>query len=1842
MSLMRVAGLLGAALAFAAPALAQGTAGGAAQVERRIVTVENGDYFGFDIGTLRDVELADCEQACLADQTCGAFTYNTRAKWCFLKSEAGELQSFAGAVAGRVVEEQAAAELPKPELGFLEDWIAQEARRAAAEIEATPMVPGTVAALRGDASDRMAAGNPQAAAAAYAQAIAKAPRDAGLWLDYAVAARTVQSNDYGTQIAFQNGALGAAVKTIETAGDMATRARGYAVLARALESRSNFRPALEAYKESLAANEDADVRQAYLELDQQHGFRIVDYTINSDAADPRVCVQFSEELRKGRTNFQPYVTLDGQPAQGLDASGQELCVTGVEHGERYRLTIRAGLPAEIGETLKQASDLDVYIRDRSPAVRFSASDFVLPRVGSKGIPVTSVNTEEVRLSLYRVPARSLSQVFGQGSFLNPLAGYSAETVADQTGEKLWDGRLDVRRELNREVVTAIPLDEALPEREPGVYVLTATAVGAAEDEWSDRATQWFVVTDTGLATLTGTEGLTVFARSLDTAEPLAGVELTLIARNNEVLGSATTDETGRARFDRGLVAGRGGMAPGHLTARGEAGDFVFLDLTRSGFDLSDRGVDGRAAPGTLDAFLYTDRGVYRPGETVHLGALLRDDQAQAVPDLPLTLVLSRPDGMENRRVTSREGEAGGRVVDLPLVASAMRGAWRVTAHAEPDGPAIAEIGFLVEDFVPDRLEFELSSRATMAAPGETVPLHVEGQFLYGAPAADLPLQGDVIVSPVRGMPSQPGFVFGLAEEEAQPVRETLSDLPRTDEDGTAGFEVALPDLPAATRPLEARFVIRMREGGGRGVERTLTLPVAPRGTLIGVRPQFSGDAVGAGATARFDAIAIGTGGDRTALPGAEWQLLKVERSFQHYRANGQWLVEPVTYTERVAGGTTDITAEGRPAPIEAPVESGRYRLEVRTADPAGPITSLDFTAGWYQASPDDESPDSLDVSLDRATYGQGDEARVTIEAPFDGRAVVSVIADRVIETREVAVSGGRAEISLPVTEAWAPGAYVTAMLFRPMSTADEQAARMPARAIGLSWVSLDMSARTLGVTLDAPDMAHPRGALEIGVTIDGIDAGEEAYLTLAAVDVGILNLTAFEPPAPVDHYYGQRALGTEIRDLYGSLIDGLVGESGRLRVGGGEPGGGLLASPPAQDPVALFSGLVTVGEDGRATVTFDVPQFNGTLRLMAVAWTADSVGEAAADVVVRDPVVVTATAPRVLAPGDASRLYLEIDNRDGPAGPYLLDVSTSEELSARPLGSGGQIELAEGQRTATSVEIAGVSSGVGEISVRLTNPEGLQIEQTLRLPVRPATGRVSERSLVELQPVETFRLDGTLLAGLDPGTASLSLSATGAGSLDVAGLMRDLQTFPYGCSEQIASQMFPALYLGSLAERLGVGYRETAPGMSMSRDEAIRTAIAGLVSNQSSTGGFGLWGPSSGDLWLDSYVSEFLTRAREEGFAVPDLALSQALDNLSNTLAYVNDASDGGAATAYALYVLALNQRAAISDLRYFVDAQLENFETPLAKAQLGAALSLYGESERAGRAFGAAYDDLAAQASAPAPEGISRNDYGSPLRDAAGLLTLAAASPGMSGEIGRASRLLEEERARRDRLSTQEQAWLLRAADALIEGAGAGIRLEIGGETMEGVVARSYAPADLQASPVAVRNLSDRPVTLAMTASGVPASPPDAASEGFSIERTTYAFDGTETDAGTVAQNERFVVVIRVTKNAEWPAHVLVEDRLPGGLEIDNPSLVSGADLASFSWLPETSPVHTEFRDDRFVAAFDTGAERGESFTVAYMVRAVAPGRYARPGAHVEDMYRPYLFGRTQPSTVEVLAPAP
>jgi uncharacterized protein YfaS (alpha-2-macroglobulin family) len=607
--------------------------------------------------------------------------------------------------------------------------------------------------------------------------------------------------------------------------------------------------------------------------------------------------------------------------------------------------------------------------------------------------------------------------------------------------------------------------------------------------------------------------------------------------------------------------------------------------------------------------------------------------------------------------------------------------------------------------------------------------------------------------------------------------------------------------------------------------------------------------------------------------------------------------------------------------------------------------------------------------------------------------------------------------------------------------------------------------------------------------------------------------------------------------------------------------------------------------------------------------------------------VLTATLPRFILHGDRGTMHFDIDNVEGAAGDYQLELR-NEGVNVLGNFTPATLHLAAKQRSSVSIPLLANGAGTAELSARVTGPGGILIERRYALAARPGTQILARRTVKPLGAGESLTLSPDLFADLVPGSGKVALSVGLSSALDAGALLAALDRYPFGCSEQIASRALPLLYVNDLASAAHLALDEAV-------DQRVRDSVERLLARQGSNGSFGLWSPGGEDAWLDSYVTDFLTRARERNFPVPETAFKLALERLRNFVTNAADPSkDGGRELAYALYVLARNGTAPIGDLRYYADARVNDFATPLAKAQLAAALAMLGDRARAERVFAAALVALAPQ---PTPE-LGRTDYGSVLRDAAGLVTLASEGGATPAVLTAAVARVETARGYTSHTSTQENAWMVLAALALIKDAQA-ISLDIGGEKVSGALNRNWRQSELSA-PMKVTNTSTETVQGVVTVSGAPVVAEPAAEKGFKIERKYYTLAGKPADPAKAKQNERFAVVLKITEPRPQFARVIVADYLPAGFEIDNPRLVSSGETGTLSWIQDAQePVHMEFRDDHFGAAFNRKNDDASVFTVAYVVRAVSPGRYVHPQAFAEDMYRPDRYGRTGTGTIEVSA---
>ncbi len=1543
---------------------------------------------------------------------------------------------------------------------------------------------------------------------------------------------------------------------------------------------------------------------------------------------PGACLVFSGSIDEAhRDTLSSLVTVTPAADVAIKLNDSRICLEGLTFGTKYVVNVKPGLTGNGLAPSSLAVEQTIDIPNRTPAIAFRSGGYILPRLGAEGIPLRSINVSKALVSIYRINDRNLiEQMSTIGS---QLPSYQLSSIENSTGEKVYTGTLTITPSSNTWVNTLLPVQDALKDRKPGVYIAVAENAdeGAEKPQyWSDKPTQWFVISDLGLSAFrSSTDGLVVVTRALANAAPKADITLTLLSQNNTELGTAVSGRDGIARFAPGLLRGEAANSPRAVYAFDKStGDFSFIDIGGAALDLTDRGVAGRYASGPMDAYMVTERGIYRPGETIYATALLRDAALKAITGLPLTLKVLRPDGKEAEVRTLNEVADGGYSFTYTTNTSDQGGMWSLQLYTDVKLAPIGSVSFMLEDFQPPRLELDVKPDLTAVNADGTGRILTEGRFLYGAPASGLSGQAVVTLKYATAPFEQyKDYQFGQVEEKFLPVRAELPGFV-TDDAGKATLELTLGQLPDTTHPLEASINVTLFDVGGRPVAETLSLPVHNLASAIGIKPTANGFAENT--EAGFDVVMldVATGAPKAAS-NLVWNLYSEDYDYVWYRSGNSWNYETTIRGSKVGNGTLTIT-ETAPKRLNVTVASGYYRLEVRD-DANKLVSSVRFNAGWRANPAALDKPDAVAVTRDAQTpVKPGERVTLNIKPPYDAEATL-VSADtrlRDVSTQALAATG--TDVTLRVPDDAAGGFYVLVSAVQKRMPNANTPAR---RAMGVLWIPLDPAPHKLALTMTAPELARPNTTVNVELTAADMGS-QQVHVVLAAVDDGVLGMTDYQSPNPSDWYLGQRWLNLASFDVYANLIDSSNAARGELREGGDSGMARQMKGLPQQITkiAALYSGIITM-QNGKATVPLALPDFNGRLRLMAFAWTSTRTGQTDAMITVRAPLVAELMLPRFMAPGDVAQIGLNVDNRDAPKGDYAIKLTATGPATLE--GGNATLSLEAGQRKNIPLRLTG--TGIGDVAFKLevTGPEGYKLTRDFNISVRAGNPTITRRLVSMLTKGAENTINPDLLTGLLSGSEEMTLAYSSLPEFDVPSLLKHLNRYPYGCAEQTTSTAMPLLYVNRVAESLGLGQDAALRGR-------IQAAIVKLSAMQRKDGGFGIWSAAdSYEIWLTSYVADFLSRAKTQDYVVSDAVLNSLYERLRLTLkdSYVTERDIHS--RAYVLYILARNSSVDAADVRYFYDTWFGKLSTRLARTQIAAALKLVGDEVRS----------TAAIAKIDGPRVVQANyayDYGSDLRDDAAVITLMgehqlAAAP----QLLTLSETLARVRSDRYWMSTQESAWLLMAANAMMATGPAEMKLTVGSDAIAQKEAY-YRNIGINNGPLLVKNTGERDVFQVITMSGVPVEPQSAEANGFTLKRAYYRPDGTPITLEGIKQNDLIVVLLEGNTSSNYAQQVMVADMLPAGFELENTRLAGNSgSLGNLGWLGDnlTSADNLEFRADRFLAAINMGEYyyNRQDFRIAYIMRAVTPGTFAVPGSYVEDMYTPSRFARTAASMVTISA---
>ncbi|WP_221800368.1 alpha-2-macroglobulin family protein [Oceanobacter mangrovi] len=1555
-----------------------------------------------------------------------------------------------------------------------------------------------------------------------------------------------------------------------------------------------------------------------------------------------VRIQLSVPLDDSIT-LEDYITVNSQKGKSWikSADHRSLYMLGAEPQTSYRITVNAGLKGSNGSVLNSAAKAEVTTLAAPASLEFASDGRVLALSSQQGLPVISQNIAEANVSFFRVQDDQLQKIqryLGRGTRTDLWSRDSLAKISDFK----YEGRFKLTDERNRRRQINLPVRDIPQLSAPGIYLVVMQQPGTFDNQ---VATSWYSLTDLGLHLHQYGNRSELLVQSLETTQPIANASVELLDYEGASVQLGLTDQDGRLSIRKSMMD-RYERAGTLVVRKGES--VSLLSLSTSALDLSEFQFSQRPSR-AQELFIYSPRDLYRGGETAEFSALLRGPDGKPIRVPKLQAVVTQPDGQRLTSISLATESAGYYHWSVALADDAMTGDWDVSVKL-PDN-STSRYYFKVEDFMPERLKISwhpdaTSSNANQHSGNGKLTVPVLGEYLYGAPASGNRFLASLNVKPeLHPFDNWRDYSFADASEtrwNSQDEQDsTLNDYGKLDLQISNSWS-------AASIPMAVTITGSLFESGGRPVVRRQKEIWLPAKQLVGVKPLFK-DRAPSNGLAHFELVK--TDGTEQLFDARQVNVRLINTNPDYdwrYNSDRGW------YYERRDQATVELTlsvdlSSKQPTRIAVPVDWGDYRLEVENPD-NGQTAVVDFESGygWWgsYASEGNARPRQVSLAWDKAGYQAGDVARLTITPPAaaeqlpdqPSQAVVMIESDELLLLKRVELDNQGGHVDIPIDASWnRHDIYATVLYLQP---ADNQKRITPTRAVGLIHLPLDRQPRKLEISTNAPEKWLPDRQVTVELDISQQQqAVKQAWVTLAAVDVGVLSISRFETPDPFEFFFQPRRYDVDMFDLYNDVIAFNNSKPATLNFGGDADmaRGGDMARSQVQI-VSLFSGRVAV-TNGKASVPLQLPDFNGRLRLMAVAFTDDAFGSLEQEVTVAAPVVTQLSMPRFAGMGDDSQIAFDITNLSGASQTLTVTPTATGpvEFSAQP-----QTLTLANQQKQTLVYPFKASypqqASLGQIDFHITvdGVADYPIDRHWQLVSRPTLPAFTEFTRGRLSSQETLALDAAQLAGIDPRYVSTQVTLDSQVNLNPRRQLDDLLHYPYGCLEQSVSSSYPWL----LVPQQQIDELNERSGKAFDRQQAMASGIQRVVRKMRSSGGFSLWS-SSDDYeqhWLSAYATQFLIDAKNHGYNVDQPTIDKALNRLHDYVRGRGESSERWsndsnayrfAYRAYAAYVLALQQRISLSDVRKLTNGKPEH-ATPLSLVQLALAARQLGDNDLA--------NGLIEQAKRSKRERYYYiGDYGSDIRDQAATAALLMENDYRRDWADDLLYQLETELRSRRYLSTQERIQLLKAAQLQPQSTqNWQVQLAFADQQidLQGTQQQRYRTQDAAVlAGIELKNSGPESLSSEIAVRGYRELKTPRVNDNVYIERRYFTRKGEPITMGDqplqMKTGDLMLVELRIRADKYRP-DLLAVDLLPAGLELENQNLLDSQSIADIKiestsiadWSSNNGVVHQEFRDDRFVAALATGDSY--SSRIYYMVRAVTPGKYRIPGPLLEDMYDP------------------
>ncbi|MEZ4772839.1 MAG: alpha-2-macroglobulin [Bacteroidia bacterium] len=1520
-----------------------------------------------------------------------------------------------------------------------------------------------------------------------------------------------------------------------------------------------------------------------------------------------------------------YITLNPKPSKlNFTVSEDRFRIEGkMVAGSMMDFKIKSGLPGLYGGTLENDFTQNIVLADLEPRLRFADKyGTYLLRSGLKNINVEGTNVSNAKMRVYQVFKNNLLFFFYNNySYSNRFYSYYRENDYDDAsyydvdyyGKSLYEADIDFEDARNKRQSHTINLESALNNRFKGIYIVE---VRSEDDYWMQDA-KIVSVSDLGLIARHSANELLVFVNSLKTAEPVAGVNISLISANNQTLVSGTTDAEGIVRFPN-LRKDAEGFEPRMVTAElGE--DFNFVDLMATQVETSRYDVGGKfVADDNYDAFIYSDRNIFRPGETAHLSAVLRTASLETVTDVPVNIKVISPTGKTLESYQKKLNEQGSFELAVDIPSFAQTGQYVAELYTGSD-KFLSSYRFSVEEFVPDKIRVNLAADKQTLEPGTPLKIEVSSEYLFGTPAAGHKYEMDVRLrhQPFRSS-KFPNYDFASYSNQDSYMDNDFFEGKLNDE-GKATITYNFPAQIQSGGFVKGTASVSVFDVTGRTVSRSVDFNAYPSKSFIGIRS--AGYYFGTNKDLSFDLVAVGPDDKQISSLDVEVELVRMEWRTVLEKSNysGQYQYRSVKKEVSEWKKPLKLSSTSQAYTFRTN-ESGEHELRISKRGSSDYVKKNFYAYRWGDATASSfeiNKEGQVEIILDKKTYKPGEQAKALFVAPFTGKMLVTIEREKVMEHFYVDMDKNSLEIPIPLNDQYVPNVYITATLFRPHS-ADDNVPFLVGH--GYATVEVTQPSNKLEVSISAPEgKVKPRTTQYVTVKAG---AGQDIFVTLAAVDEGILQVKNFKTPDPYEYMYARRRLSVESFDLYQYLLPEIA--SVRSSPAGGDENESAKRLNPIKSKrfqlVSQWSGIKRTNSSGEVRIPVEIPQYNGEIRLMAVAYQGKRFGSAEKAMKVSDDVILQPSVPRFLTVNDSLVIPVTVMNTTAKAGNVSVKMNVAGTMKISSNSSQSVNVPANGSATAQFVLLTGKETGTGKLTFESSGLDN--VKEEIEIGIRPSAPFVveSEWNTLKAGETKTVKINEKFLAG----TRTTHLTISSFPAVKFSQHLRYLVGYPHGCLEQTTSQLFPQLYFNELASLVAADlYKRGNPVYY------VKEGIKKLEGMQRYDGSFSYWSNGTYYNWWGSvYATHFLVEAEKAGYEVDKNVLNKALDFLSkkavtkSTFQYVSYNGDVRATyqiadkeIVYSLYVLSLAGRADVSTMNYY-RARPELLSGD-AKYLLAGAFALNNNYN--------VYNEILPKTFEPeACRRTSGGSFDSEVRANAIMLNVLLDVDPSNKRIPQMVKYLS---GMGDKIwSTQDRSWTFLAlgkAAGKQSGSDVDVEVLVDGKSVRKITSRSEnIPAEL---------LNGKEITLKATGSGetyafwstegVPLNGVKEVDDGMSVRRTYFSRFGNETT--TFSQGDLIVAEISLTGGEQSVENIVISDLVPAGFEIENPRISTSADLV---WVNEAkdqfTPAYMDVRDDRLILFTDLPAKKVQKYY--YMLRVVNTGTFQLPAIGAEAMYDP------------------